>query len=212
MAKTKRVKSRTGAKSRITNLKEKYGDVVTLIQDIDRKPGSPSRWKSDYTRQIFWLALAGMTEVEMANIIGISDRAFAVWKKNHPDFLAALQAGREEAVGVAAHSLFRSGVGFEHDAEKLIPNRIKEYDPHTGKVIKEYTEIMRVPYVKKYPPNVTALTKFLAAHKPEVWGDRSEVNHTGTVTHEMDITKLSKKQLKLLRKLRDSNNKAIENE
>lgn len=192
-----------GAVNRIKEFTEKYPDVVVAIQELDRRPSNPAHWKIDYTRQIFWLALAGLTEAEMANIIGVSVPGFNSWKKKHPDFLAALEAGRHEAVGVAAHSLFRAGVGFEHDAVKIIPNRVKEYDPETGRVIKEYTEIIEHPYTKKYPPNVTALLKFLAAKYPEVWGDRSEVVHSGQVTHNVDLTKLSAKQLKMLQKVKE---------
>lgn len=214
MARTARIRKRHkgSAINRIEEAKRRYGDAVTIIQETDRKPGSPSKWRTDYTRMIFWLALAGMTEMEMSNVIGISDPTFNLWKKNHPDFLNALEAGRAEAVAMAAHSLFRAGIGYELDAVKIIPNRVKTYDPVTGRVIKEHTEVLKVPYKKHLPPNVTALTKFLAAKYPEVWGDRSEVHHTGTVNHAIDASKLSKKQLKLLKKLGESGNKAIENE
>ena len=144
------------------------------------------------------MALAGMTEYEMANVFGISDAGFALWKNTRPDFLKALQSGKMEAVGVAAHSLFRVATGYTHDAVKLIPNRVREYNPDTGKVVKEYTEVIHEPYKKHYPPNVTALLKFLAAKYPEVWGDRSEVVHSGAVSHSIDASKLTKKQLKTL--------------
>ena len=221
MAKAERIKgkkkagrpvgSNTGVKARITNMIEKYGDVITLIKDVDRRPGSPSQFKPDYNRMVFWLALAGMTEYEMANVFGISDAGFAVWKKSRPDFMKALQSGKMEAVGVAAHSLFRVATGYTHDAVKLIPNRVREYNPDTGKIAKEYTEVIHEPYTKHYPPNVTALLKFLAAKYPEVWGDRSEVVHSGVVSHSIDASKLTKKQLKTLQAIAQSGVKADKN-
>jgi len=196
-----------GAVKRIEKFKEKYPDVVTVIQSYTSDPLSPAKWKPDYTRQIFWLALAGMTEVEMANIIGIATPTMALWKKNHPDFLAALEAGRAEAVGLGAHALFQVGIGYEHEAVKMFPSRVKEYetDPLTGKRVlaREFTEIITKRYIKKYPPNVLALKTFLAAKYPEIWGDRSEVVHSGTVQHNVDLTKLSKKQLKMLQKVKE---------
>jgi hypothetical protein len=208
MAKVERIKGKVGrpegVKARIAKMTEKYGDVVTLIHDVDRKPGSPSLFKPDNNRIVFWLALAGMTEYEMANIFGITDAGFAMWKKNRPDFLKALQSGRMEAVGVAAHSLFKVATGYSHEAVKLIPNRIKVYNPDTGKVVREYTEVIEHPYTKHYPPNVTALLRFLAAKYPEVWGEKSEVRHTGEVVHSVDASKLTKKQLKTLRAIAQS--------
>lgn len=206
MAKTERIKEKPkqGVRKRIDDMIQKYGDVITLVRDVDRRPGSPTQFKVDYNRMIFWLALAGMTEPEMANVLGVPDTTFAFWKKTRPDFLAALQSGKMEAVGVAAHSLFRVATGYTHEAVKLIPNRVREYNPNTGKIQKEYTEVIHEPYTKHYPPNVTALLKFLAAKYPEVWGDRSEVVHSGTVTHSIDASKLTKKQLKTLKKIAES--------
>lgn len=217
MSKAERIKGKvgrpdTGVKTRIANMIEKYGDVITLVRDVDRRPGSPSQFKADYNRIVFWLALAGLTEYEMANVFGISDPGFQVWKKTRPDFLKALQSGRMEAVGVAAHSLFRVATGYSHDTVKLIPNRVKEYNPTTGKISREYVEVIEHPYTKHYPPNVTALLKFLAAKMPEVWGDKSEVVHSGTVAHSIDASKLTKKQLKTLRKIAQSGNKPEANE
>ncbi len=208
MAKVERIKGKVGrppgVKAKIATMIEKYGDVVTMIRDIDRRPGSPSQFKPDYNRMVFWLALAGLTDYEMANVFGISDAGFSVWKKTRPDFLQALQAGKMESVGVAAHSLFQVANGYSHNAVKLIPNRVKIYNKDTGKIEKEYTEVIHEQYVKHYPPNVTALLRFLAAKHPEVWGDRSEVVHTGAVSHSIDASKLTKKQLKTLRAIAQS--------
>jgi len=210
---TERVKikdgiKREGSKKRISKMKEKYGDVVSLIQDVDRKQGSLTLFKPDHNRMVFWLALAGLNEYEMASIIGVTDATLGVWKRTRPDFMEAMKAGRMEAVGTAAHSLFRVGNGYTRDEVKVIPNRVKEYNPDTGRVVKEYTEVLEVPVKRYYPPNVTALLKFLAAKYPEMWGDRSEVIHTSNMNHAIDATKLSKKKLKLLQSIAKSGAKA----
>lgn len=189
-----------GAKLRINYLKEKYGDAVTLIQDIDRKPTSPGAWKDDYVRMIFWLSLLGITEREMANIIGISLAGLELWKKRHADFAGAIQSGKEESAGAMANSVFQSGLGFEYTEEKVLTNRVKEFDEY-GRVIKEYTEPLIVQVKKKCPPNITAALAFLKAKHPEIWGDKIE--HGGTVNHNHQVTmeSLSKKQLKALKKI-----------
>lgn len=208
MAATKRIKGRSRGKSagtahNIEKMKEKYGDAVALIQDVDR--GDRSKlYKIDHNRMVFWLSLAGLNEYQMASVIGISDATLGVWKKTRPDFMAAMSAGRQEAVATSAHSLFKVGNGFESVEERLIPNRVKEYNPDTGRVVKEYTDVMRVQVTKYHPPNVQALLKFLAAKFPEVWGDRTEVHHTNRTEHAIDATKLSKKKLKMLQAIAKS--------
>lgn len=209
MVKAKRTrKKRHSSQATIADLKAKYGDAVTLIHEVDRKEGSMTLFKPDHNRMVFWLALAGLNEYEMASVIGIADSTLGVWKRTRPDFVAAMKAGRMEAVATSAHSLFRVGNGFTVDEEKIIPNRVKEYDPDTGRVLKEYTEVMRVPVKKYFPPNVQALLKFLAAKYPEVWGDRSEVLHINKNDYSIDTTKLSKKKLKLLQEIAQSGVKA----
>jgi len=209
MARTKRLKvKRIDSRGRIAELKKKYGDAVSLIQNVDRKEQSLTLYKPDHNRMAFWLALAGLNEYEMASVIGIADATLSVWKKTRPDFLAAIKAGRQEAIATAAHSLFRVGNGFTMEEEKVIPNRVKEYNPDTGRVVKEYTELIRTSVTKYYPPNVQALLKFLAVKYPEVWGDRSEVNINHTNTQAIDTSKLSKKKLKLLQSIAKSGVKA----
>lgn len=211
MAKVLRNKKKVkrSAEARIELIKEKYGDAVALIQDVDRKPGSPSQWKADYTRMIFWFALSGMTDAQMANCIGCSIHTVALWKRTHPDFLRAYQAGKEEAVAEASYNMFRRACGFEYMEEKLIPTKVKHFDDN-GKLIKEETEIKRVECRKYALPNVTALDKFLKAKKPEVWGDKSVVDHIGNVNHSIDVKNLSKKQLKLMQKLQQTGKKEVE--
>ena len=206
--KAKRLKVKTGTKNRVKEMKKKYGDALTLIQDIDRKDGSLKLYRPDHNRMVFWMALAGLTEPEMASVIGVAEVTLGVWKKTRPDFLAAMQAGNKEAVATAAHSLYKVGNGFKLTEEKIVPNRVKEYNPDTGRVVKEYTEILRVPVERYYPPNVNALLRFLAAKHPEVWGDRSEVVHTSTVNHSIDTTKLSAKKLKMLKEIAKSTMKS----
>lgn len=198
--KVKKPRKNNSTRKAIEDMKEKYGDVVTLMH-TDRKERSMTIFKPDHNRQVFWLALAGLTEFQIANVFGISEATIGKWKVTRPDFVAALQAGRMEAVGRSAHSLFQVANGYSHEDVKLIPNKVKEYDPDTGRVIKDYTEVLRVPYTKHYPPNVTALIKFLAAKHPEVWGDKSEVVHGGEVRHSMNVDKLSKKKLKMLQEI-----------
>lgn len=204
MATKKIHRKKDGAKVTIAKFTKKYGNMSDMVNMLERDPASPAKWRPDYTRMIFWLALSGMPEEMMANVMGVQYVTFSLWKRNHPDFMAALQAGKHESVAVASNALYQVGIGMQREAVKIIPNRVKTYDPHTGKVIKEETKIIREKYTINDAPNVQALSKFLAARFPEVWGNKQEVLHTGTVSHKLDPAKLTKKQLKMIKKLRKS--------
>lgn len=201
MGKTVRTR-RMGTKRQIEMMKEKYGDAVAVPHTISGKR-APVIYKPEHNRMVFWLALAGMTEFQIASVLGVSDHTIALWKRTRPDFMAAMRAGQKEAVATAAHSLFKVGNGFYNEEERIIPNRVKEYDPDTGRVVREFTEVLRVPVQKYYPPNVQALLKFLSAKYPEVWNEKTEIrgNFNYNHTHSVDASKLPKKKLKKLQEM-----------
>jgi hypothetical protein len=131
-----------------------------------KKPvmGRPSAWKPEFVELVFELALLGKTEPQIAREIEVSPRTLANWKKEHPDFLHALNRGRDIADGRVARSLYERATGYEHKAVKLF------YDRDLGKVIEhEYTE--------RYPPDSTAMIFWLKNRQRVTWRDRHDLSN-----------------------------------
>lgn len=154
-------------------------------------------YRPELSRQVYFLALLGLNEKQMAQVFNVNSDCIADWKKAHPEFLEALQKGKVEADGRVAFSLFQAAVGYEHKDCVVLTNRVKEFDKE-GRVTKEWTEPLIVDIMKRYPPNVTAATKWLQARQPEVWSDKIKISGKLNVTHQLDLTDFSNEELEML--------------
>ena len=170
-----------------------------FLPELDKET---HKWRErEHTRFVFYLSLLGCTEAQIAQSFGIGKSTFDRWKRTKPKFLEAMRQGKMEADGKVAHSLYLASIGYSHPDQVILPNRIKEYDPNTGKVIREYTEPLIVDTVKNYPPNAAAAIKWLQARQSEIWGKRITVKGQIDHKHQVDLTKVSDEELKVLRKL-----------
>jgi hypothetical protein len=160
-----------------------------------------SVWKDEYVRLAFYMALLGATDRQLSQVFDVSPQTIENWKHKKDGFLDALRQGKLEADGAVVHSMFQVSCGYSHPDEVILSNRCKEYDPKTGKLVREWTEPLRVPITKHYPPNVKAGLKWLAARHPETWGNKVEVKGKIDVTHKVDLSKFSDEELKVLQKL-----------
>jgi len=109
------------------------------------------------------LANEGYIESEIQRLIHVSVATFNKWKKDYPEFLKALKAGKENPDKQVVKSLFQNAVGFEHEVEEpLVVSDGKENGSHV--------EIVK--YKKKYQPNVTAQIYWTKNRLPKEWKDR----------------------------------------
>jgi len=49
--------------------------------------GRPTKYKKEYDEQVYKFALLGLTDVEMADVLGVDEKTFNTWKTKHPTFL-----------------------------------------------------------------------------------------------------------------------------
>lgn len=87
------------------------------------------------------LSKLGMTQKEIADFIGVTDRSVLNWRAKYPEFDAACQIGLEGANNNVELSLYKQSVGYFLDEEEI-------------KIVGD--EIVRVPVKRWYPPSVTA--------------------------------------------------------
>ncbi len=125
----------------------------------DKKPvGRPSKKGDIDLQQLYRMAAAGLTDAQMAQVLGISKASLNNYKKD-PSLWDALEKGKKISDSRVVRSLFERATGYEHDAEEI-------------KVIG--TEVVRVPVIKHYPPDPTAMIFWLKNRKPEEWRDKHE--------------------------------------
>ena len=100
--------------------------------------------------------------------VGIS--TITNWKKTYPEFLSALNAGREGPDDLVEQALYKAALGEEYDAEK--PMVVSD-----GNGMGSHIE--NAVYKTKVPGNVTAMKFWLINRRPDKWREKQEVELAG---------------------------------
>lgn len=132
----------------------------------------PSKYPKDAPARLRELATAhedGLTDEEVADYFGVTDRTVRNWAKRHPDFLQALIEARGVVDQEVERSLYRRAVGYRVPDKKVI----KDGD---GNIIRTETT------TKEVLPDVTAQIFWLKNRKPQQWRDKQEIEHSGDLT------------------------------
>jgi len=164
---------------------------------MGRKPkrknarGKPwvAKWNDDRCRQVYEIALLGATEPDICRIMDIHSRTFETWKQNKPEFLAALQDGRDKADAKVAKALFHRAIGYSHP-DVHISN-------YKGEVT--ITQIM-----KHYPPDSYAALQWLKIRQRILWSDptKVDINANLSINHNnVDMSDMTTEQLELMEQI-----------
>jgi hypothetical protein len=118
-------------------------------------------------------AQAGMTLVEMAEALEITEMTLNRWVAEIPAVKEALKKGREIADARVAASLYRRAIGgFEQVERKVVKNA-------DGEIVGE-TETTRI-----LPPDPGAIAFWLKNRRPDLWRDKVEHDVTGKISIEV---------------------------
>ncbi|CDN96077.1 helix-turn-helix domain-containing protein [Agrobacterium tumefaciens] len=142
-----------------------------------------SGYQPEYAEQAEKLCEQGLTDKQLAEFFGVTDRTISRWKLDYPEFCQSLKAGKEISDDAVVRSLFQRAIGYSHpDVD------IKVID---GKVVK--TEI-----TKHYPPDTTAAIFSLKNRQPKDWRDKQEVelNVNGSLAERLTRAKARKPEPK----------------
>lgn len=121
------------------------------------------------------LAIEGLTDKQIADKMGITERTLNRWKKIYPEFFQSLKEGKEPADAKVENSLFKRATGYTYKEKKVIQIIDKEGNAKPAKV--EITE-------KVIAPDTTACIYWLKNRKRDKWKDKQDVE----VSTDSDIT------------------------
>lgn len=130
--------------------------------------GRPSKYKAEYAEQAKKLCQLGATDEDLADFFGVAVRTISNWRTEHEAFLQALKLGKQEADDRVERSLYRKAVGYTFDAVKIFMPAGAN-DP----VYAEYREHV--------PPSDTAAIFWLKNRRPDLWRDKKDVEHSGSL-------------------------------
>jgi DNA-binding XRE family transcriptional regulator len=120
------------------------------------------------------MAMAGLTEVEMAANLGVSRQALYLWRKQYPDFEAACKTGKQVPDDIVEDSLFNRAAG------KIVVREVKTVRGADGEIIKKETT------VKNVPPDPTSMIFWLKNRRRDKWRERVE-NELSLDTNPLNI-------------------------
>lgn len=126
--------------------------------------GRPTDYKPEYNEQAYKFCLLGATDRRLAELFDVSEVTLNAWKKERPDFLKSLKAGKEIADAEVANSLYQRALGYSHPEDDIRALN---------------GEIVVTPTIKHYPPDTAAATLWLKNRQPNVWRDKLEAALTG---------------------------------
>jgi len=102
------------------------------------------------------LAARGMTEEDMASILGVAVSTFSLWKVQHPEFSEAVAEGKAQPIREVEAALFQLAVGYDYEENGR--QRVKH-------------------------PDIRAIEFYLKNVAPELWRDTQRHEHVGTAVH-----------------------------
>jgi hypothetical protein len=131
-----------------------------------------SVFKPAYVEQAKKACKAGFTDIELAQLFGVSEMTINNWKLRYPEFALALQSAKDVADERMERSFYQRGIGYSYESEKVVTDS-------TGfeRVTREAQHI---------PGDVTAQWRWLLNRRPDRWREVHEVE--GTIRNEHIFT------------------------
>lgn len=118
--------------------------------------GRPTKLEDRMIEQVFEMALLGLTDVQMAKVLGIAESTFYDYKANKEGFSEALTRGKEEADGKVAKAMYKRALGLTITEDALTRD---------GEVVKLQKEL---------PPDTAAAKHWLSNRQRALWANNGE--------------------------------------
>lgn len=133
------------------------------------KNGRPTKYKPEMDHQCYKLALLGLTNEQMANVLDIDVSTFYAWINEKPIFSEAIKKGKDIADAEVAHSLHKRALGYTEKEQKAFQ--------HEGKIIIAEIE-------KNVAPDTGAAAFWLKNRQSQKWRNNpvEEVDNQGVVS------------------------------
>lgn len=157
-----------------------------------------SKWEThvkDRLIEVEGWARDGLTDEQIWNKLGISKDTFYRYKNEYSDFSDSLKRGKEIVDREVENALLKKAIGGKEKVLK--PMKIKNIIySDAGKKLKESEEIVMVEEEVLIIPDTTAQIFWLKNRKPDVWRDKTAVEHSGEIKSDNPFSNLTTEELK----------------
>lgn len=130
-------------------------------KDKTRKSaGRPSKKENINNELLNFLYSQGLTDVQVAKLIGVNECTIHRWKNQFPELRKPLKDWKDEADSKVERSLYERACGYSHQEEKIFT--------YLG-------EVIRVNTIKHYAPDPVSMIFWLKNRQPDKWRETKEV-------------------------------------
>ena len=142
-------------------------------------------WRTeDGLLQLTTWAEDGMDDVSIRKAMGISESTFYAWKKRFPEISEAIRRGRRCALVQIRQALRARAQGGVQILKKPMKRRIREYDPNTGKCIRDEEVIEYADEEVWVNPDTSAIKFYLTNKDAEHFAEKVELTGEGSLRLE----------------------------
>lgn len=120
----------------------------------------------------------GLIDKQIAHNMGVGASTLREWKGQFPEIAEALRKGKEVVDREVENALFKSAIGYTMKVRKPVKVRLVDYDPNTGRKIRETETWQAVEEEVHIPANVTAQIFWLKNRKPDQWREKNDLTLT----------------------------------
>lgn len=135
--------------------------------------GRPTRYRTDFSHMAYKLALLGLTNKDIGESLGVSLTTLKTWFRQFPELLTSIKAGKEIADSNVAMGLYQRATGYDYPNEKLF--------------LTKDGDVLREPIMVHVPADPRAAVNWLKNRQPQLWRDKQDIEHSGTMTVTMDL-------------------------
>ena len=117
----------------------------------------------------------GLINKQIAKNMGVALSTLKLWREKFPAIEEALQQGKDSADREVENALYKSALGHVQKVKKPVKVKLIDYDPKTGRKIRETEAWQAVEEEIYVPPQVTAQIYWLKCRKPELWREKTDL-------------------------------------
>lgn len=139
--------------------------------------GRPSKYNVEYEKIAYRLSLLGLTDMQIAETLNVTEQTLNNWKRQHPQFFESLKKGKAPADAKVAESLLSRALGGKVVLQRPFKVKRVEYNER-GQRIAEFEEIQYADYEENIPPDTGACCYWLNNRQSSLWRNKPEEKDT----------------------------------
>lgn len=116
----------------------------------------------------------GLKDIDIAHRCAISESTLYDWKNRFPEISEALKKGKEVVDIEVENALLEKCFGYTIQVRKTFKCKVVDYDPSTGKRIREHEELVTGYDDIHVPADTTAQIYWLNNRRPDAWRNKRE--------------------------------------